>query len=102
MPWRDPTHVQVLSGILRPVSRIDESAYEAGAAHQLAFEATFHRSPRSLGYVYLSGWEATPFTPVYERVSHDPAWQTFSLPVGHDVIAEAFDPLLEIALRFTS
>ncbi len=42
------------------------------------------------------------FTPVYERVSHDPAWQIFCLPVGHNVIAEAFDPLLEITLRFTS
>jgi pimeloyl-ACP methyl ester carboxylesterase len=58
--------------------------------------------PVRMGYLYLSGWEATPFTPVYERVYHDPAWQTFSLPLGHNVIAEAFDPLLEIALRFAS
>ncbi len=58
--------------------------------------------PVRMGYVYLSGWDATPFTPVYERVSQDPAWQTFTLPVGHNVIAEAFDSLLEIAVRFAA
>src|SRR5262249_17845430 len=52
------------------------------------------------GYVYLSGWPYTPFTPVYERLRHDDAWQTFSLPVGHSVIREAFDDLLQIALQF--
>ena len=56
--------------------------------------------PIRRGYVYLSGWPDTPFTPVYERVCQDPAWQAFSLPVGHNVIAEAFDELLEIALQF--
>jgi pimeloyl-ACP methyl ester carboxylesterase len=52
------------------------------------------------GYVYLSGWQDSPFTSVYDRVRQDAAWQTFSLPVGHNVLAEAFDELLEIALQF--
>ena len=56
--------------------------------------------PIRRGYVYLSGWPDTPFTPVYERVCQDAAWQTFSLPGGHNVIAEAFDELLGIALQF--
>ncbi|HEY4132151.1 MAG TPA: alpha/beta fold hydrolase [Gemmatimonadaceae bacterium] len=56
--------------------------------------------PIRLGYVYLNGWDATPFTPVYERVVRDPAWETFTLAVGHNVIAEAFDELLAIALEF--
>lgn len=56
--------------------------------------------PIRRGYVYLSGWPDTPFTPVYERLCRDPAWQTFSLPVGHNVIGEAFDELLRITLQF--
>jgi len=56
--------------------------------------------PIRRGYVYLSGWPDTPFTAVYERLRQDPVWQTFSLPVGHSVIREAFNELLDIALRF--
>jgi pimeloyl-ACP methyl ester carboxylesterase len=52
------------------------------------------------GYIYLSGWQDSPFTSVYQRLSRDPAWKTFSLPVGHNVMKEAFDQLLEIALQF--
>jgi pimeloyl-ACP methyl ester carboxylesterase len=52
-------------------------------------------------YIYLSGWPDTPFTSVYQRLRAAPEWQTFDLPVGHDVIAAAFDELLEILLRFT-
>jgi hypothetical protein len=51
-------------------------------------------------YIYLSGWPETPFTPVYERLKNAPEWQTFDLPVGHNVVAGAFDELLEIALKF--
>jgi pimeloyl-ACP methyl ester carboxylesterase len=51
-------------------------------------------------YVYLSGWPETPFTAVYERLKAAPDWRTFALPVGHNVMAAAFDELLEIALQF--
>lgn len=51
-------------------------------------------------YIYLSGWRETPFTAVYERVRTMPEWRTFDLPVGHDVMAHAFDELLEILLQF--
>lgn len=52
------------------------------------------------GYLYLSGWPETPFTATYERLRIAPEWRTFDLPVGHNVIAAAFDELLEIALEF--
>ena len=52
-------------------------------------------------YICLSGWPDTPFTSVYERLRRAPDWQTFDLPVRHDVIAAAFDELLENLLRFT-
>jgi pimeloyl-ACP methyl ester carboxylesterase len=57
--------------------------------------------PIRRGYVFLSGWPDTPFKPVYERLRHDAAWRTFSIPVSHNVIRDAFDELLEIALQFT-
>ena len=52
------------------------------------------------GFVYLSGWPETPFTSTYERLRAAPEWRTFELPVGHNVIALAFDELLEIASQF--
>ena len=56
--------------------------------------------PVKRGFIYLSGWPETPFTPTYERLRTAPGWQVFDLPVGHNVIAAAFDALLEIALQF--
>lgn len=56
--------------------------------------------PVKRGFIYLSGWPETPFTPTYERLRTAPEWRTFDLPVRHNVIAAAFDDLLEIALQF--
>jgi pimeloyl-ACP methyl ester carboxylesterase len=52
------------------------------------------------GYIFLSGWPETPFTSVYERLRASPEWWTFVLPVGHNVVADAFDQFLEIVLEF--
>jgi pimeloyl-ACP methyl ester carboxylesterase len=56
--------------------------------------------PAKRCFIYLSGWPETPFTSTYERLRMAPEWRTFDLPVGHNVIAAAFDELLEIALQF--
>jgi pimeloyl-ACP methyl ester carboxylesterase len=56
--------------------------------------------PVKRGFIYLSGWPETPFASTYERLRTVPAWRTFDLPVRHNVIAAAFDELLEIALQF--
>jgi pimeloyl-ACP methyl ester carboxylesterase len=56
--------------------------------------------PVKRGFLYLSGWPETPFTSTYERLRTASEWRTFELPVGHNVIAAAFDELLEIALQF--
>jgi pimeloyl-ACP methyl ester carboxylesterase len=56
--------------------------------------------PAKRGFIYLSGWSETPFTSTYERLRTAREWRTFDLPVGHNVIAAAFDELLEIALQF--
>ncbi|GAA5179380.1 alpha/beta fold hydrolase [Rugosimonospora acidiphila] len=54
---------------------------------------------RRRDYLYLSGWQGSPFAGVYERLSRDPAWHTHRLPTGHNVVAEAPDKLLEILLQ---
>ncbi|WP_460724064.1 alpha/beta fold hydrolase [Nocardia heshunensis] len=57
-------------------------------------------------YIYLSKWEGTPFTAVYEKLQHDPSWRTHSLPTSHNVLADAPDEylklLLDIAAHATS
>lgn len=51
---------------------------------------------RRRDYIYLSGWQGSPFPQVYQRLSQDPAWHTHQLPTGHNLVAEAPDKLLEI------
>jgi pimeloyl-ACP methyl ester carboxylesterase len=53
--------------------------------------------PRLL--VYATGWDATPFTPQYERLRADPAWQVRALACGHDVIKEKPDEIFEVLTR---
>jgi pimeloyl-ACP methyl ester carboxylesterase len=48
--------------------------------------------------IYLSGWSGTPFTELYRRLAADPEWITHTLPVSHNVMADAPDELTEILL----
>lgn len=45
-------------------------------------------------FIYASDWEATPFTPTYERLKGDRGWMVKSLPTGHDVFGQAPDAFL--------
>ncbi|MEU7690691.1 alpha/beta fold hydrolase [Microbispora hainanensis] len=48
-------------------------------------------------YVYAAGWEGpSPFTPTYERLRADPAWATYALDGGHNLMRDAPEDLLEI------
>jgi pimeloyl-ACP methyl ester carboxylesterase len=38
----------------------------------------------------------SPFEVIYNRLSHDPGWKTYSLPVGHDLLNTAPDEVFEI------
>ncbi|WP_040853861.1 alpha/beta fold hydrolase [Phyllobacterium sp. YR531] len=40
--------------------------------------------PRKV-YVGAHGWEGSPFLELYERLSIDPEWETFSLNCGHNI-----------------
>jgi pimeloyl-ACP methyl ester carboxylesterase len=49
-------------------------------------------------YIYLSGWDGSPFKTVYERLSDDPTWNVHSLPTGHNVLREMPEAWLKILL----
>ena len=38
----------------------------------------------------------SPFKAIYDRLSEDPSWTTYSLPLGHDVVVEAPDRIVEL------
>jgi pimeloyl-ACP methyl ester carboxylesterase len=50
-------------------------------------------------YVYLSGWQGTPFASVSERLRADPTWRVHEVPCGHDGMSEAPDELVAILLQ---
>lgn len=50
-------------------------------------------------YIYLTGWDATPFTEVYRRLRRDPDWHVHTLPTGHNVVREAPEPLVRILME---
>lgn len=84
---------------VRPPAGLDPRV----TAHPLASFLQKISLPRGLpdvrrDYVYLSGWEGTPFTGVYHRLRNDPAWRVHEIDVGHNVMAEAGDRLLRILL----
>lgn len=50
----------------------------------------------SVGYVYCSGWEPTPFTQFYEKLKTDPRVQTAVIDTGHHCMLS--DPLKTIEI----
>ncbi|MFG1709744.1 alpha/beta fold hydrolase [Nonomuraea sp. M3C6] len=51
-------------------------------------------------YVYAAGWDGeSPFTPVYQRLREDPAWKTYALEGGHNLMRDAPQDLLKILLE---
>jgi pimeloyl-ACP methyl ester carboxylesterase len=79
------------------------SAHPLGSFLQAIHLTGAWATVRRREFVYLSGWEdLTPFRPTYERLRADPAWNVHTLPVGHDIIGQAPDALLEILLRAAS
>jgi pimeloyl-ACP methyl ester carboxylesterase len=46
--------------------------------------------------VFASRWPGTPFRPQYEKLRHDPQWETHELTTGHDVMREAPDDVVAV------
>ncbi|HXF35408.1 MAG TPA: alpha/beta hydrolase [Candidatus Acidoferrales bacterium] len=47
-------------------------------------------------YIRAALYDSVPFRAYYERVKADPAWQTFEVQSGHDVMLDAPDELVRI------
>lgn len=56
------------------------------------------RDVKTRDYVYLSGWDGTPFTAVRDRLANDPTWRVHTLDSGHDVWRDAPQEFLGILL----
>lgn len=56
------------------------------------------RRVRRREFLYLSGWSGSPFTGLCQRLAADDQWLTHTLPVGHNVMADAPDELAAILL----
>ncbi|WP_327677696.1 alpha/beta fold hydrolase [Kitasatospora sp. NBC_00458] len=49
-------------------------------------------------YVHAAGFEESPFLDTVARLREDPSWRVLDLPVGHDLVREAPEEFLKIAL----
>lgn len=50
--------------------------------------------------MYAAGWgSSSPFTPTYERLREDPAWTTYALDGGHNLMRDAPEDLLKILVE---
>ncbi len=49
-------------------------------------------------YVWLSEWEDSPTRLIYERLRDEPGWDVRTWPIGHDVVGEAADELVDFLL----
>lgn len=70
----------------------------ASFLQRIRLEGTGLREVEVRDYVYLSGWDGTPFTAVHDRLADDPAWRVHTLDSGHNVCRDAPQEFLEILL----
>jgi pimeloyl-ACP methyl ester carboxylesterase len=47
-------------------------------------------------FIYLTGWDRTPFTHQYEKLKNSPTWHIETINCGHNVMREQPDRLTEI------
>jgi pimeloyl-ACP methyl ester carboxylesterase len=50
-------------------------------------------------YIRANSYPSSPFDGYLEKFSQDPAWRTYKVPSGHDVMIDAPDRLTEILLE---
>ncbi|MFF8866261.1 alpha/beta fold hydrolase [Streptomyces sp. NPDC015139] len=65
---------------------------------RIRLDAAGLRDIKTRDYVYLSGWDGTPFTAVRDRLANDPTWRVHTLDCGHDICRDAPQEFLEILL----
>ena len=50
-------------------------------------------------FIYLSGWEDSPFIQQYERLKNAPDWQVETVHCGHNIMKEYPEKLTEILIK---
>lgn len=63
----------------------------------ITLDGRWRKVPRKT-YIGAHGWEGSPFLDLYERLSNEPEWSTFSLDCGHNVARHNPETLAEILL----
>lgn len=51
---------------------------------------------RNRTFIYMTGWENTPFKNQYETLKNSSDWNIVTVPCGHDLMKENPDKLIEI------
>jgi len=59
-----------------------------------------HEQILNHAFIYLTGWEGTPFNNQYKRLKDSPDWHVETINSVHNVMREAPDRLTEILLQF--
>ncbi|MEU1012183.1 hypothetical protein [Streptomyces sp. NPDC005890] len=70
----------------------------ASFLQRIRLDAAGLRDVSTRDYVYLSGWDGTPFTAVRDRLANDPTLRVHTLDSGHDVCRDALQEFSEILL----
>ncbi|MFF3573711.1 hypothetical protein ACFYXQ_38735 [Nocardia jiangxiensis] len=85
---------------MRPPEGLDPHATSHPTASFLQRIRLSGRAPESIlrDYIYLSGWEGTPFTDVYQRLRNNSSWRTHTLPTSHNVLKDAPEEYLKLLL----
>jgi pimeloyl-ACP methyl ester carboxylesterase len=79
-----------------PDSDIRERPQPLGTFLQgVSLTGAHRRIPRRT-LVFAARWPATPFRQQYEKLRHDPQWETRELTTGHDVMREAPDDVVAL------
>jgi pimeloyl-ACP methyl ester carboxylesterase len=55
-----------------------------------------YQQVRNRTFIYMTGWEGTPFKKQYETLKNAPGWHIVTVPCGHDIMKENPDKLVEI------
>jgi hypothetical protein len=73
----------------QPIATLTDKVALAGARERIARKA----------YVRAQNYPNPGFDAAYEKLKADPAWRTYALPCGHDIMVDMPDRLAEILLE---
>jgi hypothetical protein len=78
-----------LEGVASPVARAKAESFP---------ELLCQSIPASLPSAAESVWQESPTKLIYDRLRDEPSWDTRTWSIGHDVVGEATDDLVQLLL----